>query len=243
MTVISSFQYDMPGEMHAHSHPHAHIIIPVSGAFHVIFDHHDNNILPGQLGFVPPEVLHEYGCDGQALTLNIPKEMIKSSDLIFLTENSLIDIDEDLAPLISLITKESMRADKKNESLRYLFYYLYDKLVETGRIPSLAYIEENYAADISMKKLAELENYNISYFTEWFKKKVGCLPSEYLRMVRIDKAKEILATTRYRIIDVAMQVGYVNSSSFTRAFREVEGLTPNQYRKKAKEIINGKPGI
>ena len=59
----------------------------------------------------------------------------------------------------------------------------------------------------------------------------------------IDKAKEILATTKYRIIDVAMQVGYVNSSSFTRAFREVEGITPNQYRKKAKENIPGTNGI
>lgn len=243
MTVISGFHYDMPDETRVHTHPHAHIIIPVSGTFHVKFDAHDNYIRTGQLGFVPPAVEHEYSCDGQALTLNIPPEMIKSADLIFLTENSLITIDEDLEPLIALIKKESMRRTQRNESLRYLFYYLYDKLVEQGRLPSLAYIEENYSSDISMKELAELENYNISYFTEWFKKKVGCLPSDYLRMVRIDKAKEILATTKYRIIDVAMQVGYVNSSSFTRAFREVEGITPNQYRKKAKENIPGTNGI
>ena len=54
-------------------------------------------------------------------------------------------------------------------------------------------------------------------------------------MVRIEKAKEILATTRYRIIDVAMQVGYSNSSSFTRAFHAMEGITPNQYRRQAME--------
>ncbi len=243
MTVISSFHYDLPDETRKHSHPHAHIIIPVNGVFHVKFEQHDNYIMTGQLGFVPPAVVHEYSCDGQALTLNIPPEMIKAADLVFLTEKSLIDIDDDLEPLIALIHKESTASKRKNESLRYLFYYLYDKLVEQGRIPSLAYIEENYASDISMKELAELENYNISYFTEWFKKKVGCLPSEYLRMVRIDKAKEILATTKYRIIDVAMQVGYVNSSSFTRAFREVEGITPNQYRKKAKDTIPGVSGI
>jgi len=67
------------------------------------------------------------------------------------------------------------------------------------------------------------------------KEKVGCSPSEYLQMVRIDKAKEILSTTRYRIIDVAMQVGYMNSSSFTRTFREIVGVTPNQYRRQALE--------
>ena len=50
-------------------------------------------------------------------------------------------------------------------------------------------------------------------------------------MVRMEKAKEILQTTRYRIIDVAMQVGYTNASSFTRVFRETTGMTPNQYRR------------
>ena len=61
------------------------------------------------------------------------------------------------------------------------------------------------------------------------------MPSEYLQMVRIDKAKEILATTRYRILDVAMQVGYNNGSSFARAFKAVTGITPNQYRRLASE--------
>ena len=87
--------------------------------------------------------------------------------------------------------------------------------MEQGRLPSLKYMEENYASEITIRELAALENYNVSYYTEWFKKNVGCLPSEYLRMIRIEKAKEILATTRYRIIDIAMQVGYFNSSSFT----------------------------
>ncbi|MDD6212955.1 MAG: AraC family transcriptional regulator [Clostridiales bacterium] len=235
MSVISSHNYNLPGEIQSHVHAHAHIILPLDQYFYIRFQNQEHCLQPNQIGFVPPGVLHYFGCPGKALTLNIPAEMIKSSDLVFLSENSVREIDEKLMPLISLIKQETSGSSQNKDSLRYLFYYLYDKLVEQGRIPSLQYIEENYAADITIREMAELENYNISYYTEWFKKNVGCLPSEYLRMVRIDKAKEILATTRYRIIDVAMQVGYYNSSSFTRAFREVEGITPKQYRKKAQE--------
>ena len=239
MSFISSHSFSLPGEIRSHIHSHAHIILPIREYFYIRFQDQEHYLTPNQIGFVPPGILHFYGCPGEALTLNIPAEMIKSSDLVFLTENSVRDIDSALAPLIALIKAETSVPVKHNDSVRYLFYYLYDKLVEQGRLPSLQYIEENYASDISIRELAELENYNISYYTEWFKKNVGCLPSEYLRMVRIDKAKEILATTRYRIVDVAMQVGYYNSSSFTRAFREVEGITPNQYRKKMMDVRTG----
>ncbi len=239
MSVISGRSFSLPGQIQSHTHPHAHIILPVTQYFYIRFEGHEHYLLPNQIGFVPPGVLHYYGCPGEALTLNIPAEMIKTSDLVFLMEKCVWEIDEKLSPLISLIKQEAAGIAQGSNSLRYLFYYLYDKLVEQGRLPSLRYIEENYASDITIRELADLENYNVSYYTEWFKKNVGCLPSEYLRMVRIDKAKEILSTTRYRIIDVAVQVGYCNSSSFTRAFREVEGITPNQYRKKMKETRDG----
>lgn len=241
MSAISSHNFCLPGEICTHSHPHAHIILPLTEYFYIRFENQEHYLLPNQIGFVPPGVVHSYACPGQALTLDIPAEMIKASDLLFLTENSVREVDSRLELLIALIKQESADAGAGSNSLRYLFYYLYDKLVEESRLPSLQYIEENYASDITIRDLAELQSYNISYYTEWFKKKVGCLPSEYLRMVRIEKAKEILATTRYRIIDVAMQVGYYNSSSFTRAFREVEGITPNQYRRRVREERENSP--
>lgn len=236
MSVISSLHFKKPGEIRTHSHPHGHIILPLTQYFYIRFENQEHYLTPDQIGFVPPGVVHDYSCPGEALTLNIPPEMIKSMDLVYLTEHSVIQVEGRLAPLIALIRQEAADPAVKAESLRYLFYFLYDKLIAQNRSVSLQYLEDNYASDITVRELAEMENYNVSYYTEWFKKTTGCLPSEYLRKVRIEKAREILATTRYRIIDVAMQVGYTNSSSFTRAFRDVEGITPNQYRKKAREV-------
>ena len=105
------------------------------------------------------------------------------------------------------------------------------ELVDDNQMRAVRYIREHYAEDISIAGLAEMENYNPSYFAALFKQEVGYIPSDYIRMVRMEKAKEILQTTRYRIIDVAMQVGYTNASSFTRMFRETTGMTPNQFRR------------
>lgn len=231
MAFISSYTYYAHEGCVRHCHSHGHIIIVLTQTFYMRFSGREYRLSPRQIGFVPPGIPHEYGGSGQTLTLNIPAEMIKSTDLLFLTEHCVLEINEKLEPLISLIKQEVESRRTHSDSLRYLFYYLYDKFVEQYRMPSLQYMHENYADDINIATLAALENYNVSYYTSWFKKRIGCTPSEYLQMVRIDKAKEILSTTRYRIIDVAMQVGYMNSSSFTRTFREIVGITPGQYRR------------
>lgn len=235
LSIISNQAILTLNESQAHSHSHAHMILPLEQTFRIRFSGHDYELTTHQICFVPPGVLHEYSCSGRALALNIPEEMIKSSDLLSLTENCVLEIDENLEPLVQLIRHEVSSEGSNKESMRYLYYYLYDKFVERHRLPSLRYMHENYAGPISIAGLAAMENYNVSYYTDWFKKKVGCMPSEYLQMVRIDKAKEILATTRYRILDVALQVGYTNGSSFTRAFRSVTGMTPHQYRKYVSE--------
>ena len=239
MAFISSYTFNAHEGLQKHQHSHGHIIIVLTQTFYMRFLNREFVLTPRLIGFIPPDLPHEFGCSGQALTLNIPAEMIKSTDLLFLTENCTLEINEKLEPLISLIKQEVEGSRAHSNSLRYLFYYLYDKFVEQYRMPSLQYMHENYAEELSIAKLAALENYNVSYYASWFKKRTGCSPSDYLKMVRIEKAKEILTTTRYRIIDVAMQVGYSNSSSFTRTFREVVGMTPNQYRHAGPEAKAG----
>lgn len=238
MASISCYTFSAREALQTHQHPHGHIIIVLKGTFYVKFAQKEFTLTPRLIGFVPPGVVHEYGCTGQALTLNIPAEMIKATDLVFLAENCVLEINEKLEPLVFLIQQEVDSGHAHHDSLRYLFYYLYDKIVEQYRMPSLQYMHENYADNLNIADLAAMENYNVSYYTSWFRKKTGCSPSDYLKMIRIEKAKEILATTRYRIIDVAMQVGYCNSSSFTRAFRSLVGLTPIQYRRQAAEEKN-----
>lgn len=233
--MISSYTIERSEAALTHTHPHAHIILPVQETFLIQFGNHSYEVTPRQFAFVPPGVSHTYHCKGLSITLNIPAEMVKPVDLALLTENSVVDIDEKLELLVDLIKREVQDPESSKESLRYLFYYLYDRFVERHRMPSLRYIHANYAGPVSIAKLAGIEGYSTPYYTEWFKKKVGCMPSEYLQALRIEKAKEILTTTHYRVLDVALQVGYSNSSSFVRAFKAVAGTTPDEYRHRGKK--------
>lgn len=83
-----------------------------------------------------------------------------------------------------------------------------------------------------------MENYNPTYYIGWFKEKTGMTPNAYLNHVRIEKAMELLINTQYRVIDIALQTGYTNGSSFTRAFRRSVGLSPVQYRQKNQVTSN-----
>lgn len=240
MAFISGYTVNSHQQINNCPHSHGHIIIVMSGSCGISIADREYTLTNQHICFVPPNVQHIFTCTGNVLVLNVPEEMIKSIDLVFLSENCILEIDENLSNLVSLIKYEVEKCNFTNgESLRYLYYYLYDKFMEHFRLPSLQYIYDNYADEISITKLAAIENYNVSYFTSWFKKKTGYLPSDYLKLIRIEKAREILVTTRYRVIDVALQVGYKDTSAFIRAFSGLVGMTPNQYRRQALENKNG----
>lgn len=95
------------------------------------------------------------------------------------------------------------------------------------------YIRENYArADFSLQKLADYLQMTPPYLSQYFKKKTNYTISEYVTKLRMRKAKELLLNTDMSISDIALQVGYYSVSSFIRRFREMENLTPGEYKKK-----------
>lgn len=230
MAGISAYLFETGREFHTHRHIHGHIIIALEKEFFFRFQNKFSVICPGEIGFIPPDTEHTYRCTGRAIVLNIPAEMVKGADLEYLTRNCVRKISRKTEPIIKLIQYEIVGNRPSSESLRYLFYYLYDKLAEEVELPTVDYIREHYGGDLTVQELAEIENYNVSYYTYLFQKQMGCVPREYIRRVRIEKAKEILLFTRNRVIDVAIQVGYSNPSAFIRVFRESTGMTPMQYR-------------
>lgn len=214
-----------------HSHSHAHIVVPTNESVHLSHNGIDYELLPGYMSFVPPNAFHTFGSrrEQNTIVMDIPEYMIKKSDLAVFSANMILRIDHQLMPVINLIQYE-IGNDPDSDSVRYLFYYIYDKFIERHKFKSLKYINDNYSQDITVAQLAEIEHYNRFYYPDWFKQKTGFLPSEYIQNIRIEKSKILLANTRYKIIEIALQVGYDNNSSFTRVFKKAEGISPRQYR-------------
>ncbi|MEX1028887.1 MAG: AraC family transcriptional regulator [Paenibacillaceae bacterium] len=93
-----------------------------------------------------------------------------------------------------------------------------------------AHIEEHLNEDLSLVRLAELIYFNPSYLSRLFKQECGVNLSEYIEERRVKKAKELLKTHELKIAEVGARVGYDAPHSFTRFFKKMTGLTPQEYR-------------
>jgi AraC-like DNA-binding protein len=92
------------------------------------------------------------------------------------------------------------------------------------------YIRQNYAENLSLKKLAEVACLSPFHFQREFKKSIGITPHEYLSDFRIGKSKEMLLDSE-DIADIAIQLGFFDQSHFSRIFRKTVGVPPGKYSK------------
>ena len=92
------------------------------------------------------------------------------------------------------------------------------------------FIEENYRYDLNLTMIAERFNYHPSYFSEFFKAKVGRTFIQYLSEVRMAEAVRLLKETTLSLWDIAEFTGFSNASYFSAKFKKVYGLSPSEYR-------------
>lgn len=95
---------------------------------------------------------------------------------------------------------------------------------------AIRFIHENYHKPLDLAMVSNHVSLNYAYFSNLFKKNVGKGFAEYLRDVRLDKARRLLGETEYKIVEITPLVGYESYKSFTRAFREAMGMQPTEYR-------------
>ena len=91
---------------------------------------------------------------------------------------------------------------------------------------ALDYIEANLAGDISYDAMARLACCSPYHFQRMFPFVTGVSLSEYIRRRRLTLAAFELQTGGVKVIDVAVKYGYNSPEAFTRAFKELHGVTP-----------------
>lgn len=95
---------------------------------------------------------------------------------------------------------------------------------------ALSYIELNFQNDISVEDVAAACGLNRSYFGKIFKDSVGKTPQDFLLSYRMIKACELLKLTNLSVGDIGNAVGYSNPLHFSRAFKNVYGISPRAWR-------------
>lgn len=93
------------------------------------------------------------------------------------------------------------------------------------------YIVEHLDEPISLAMLAGLVRLSPFHFARAFRQSFGMPPHRYHTDRRIERAKTLLAEASNSVTNVAIDVGFTETSSFTKAFRKIAGVTPTQYRR------------
>lgn len=93
------------------------------------------------------------------------------------------------------------------------------------------YIYQHYDEDLNLEMLAEKVYLSSGYLSFIFKKETGMNLNRFIRVFRMEKAKELLCNTNMKVAQISEKVGFANVSYFCRSFREYYGSSPESYRK------------
>lgn len=103
---------------------------------------------------------------------------------------------------------------------------------------------ENYKQDINLTEIAELHGMSYSTFQRCWRRKYPCTPNQYLRNIRNTAALDYLRDSNLSIGDIARELGFNNQFYFSKFFRDMNGITPTEYRGRIADEyakVTGKP--
>jgi AraC family transcriptional regulator len=132
---------------------------------------------------------------------------------------------DSLANILALHLVRHYTTEGANSSTRFLGGLSGNKLRRV-----LEFIEENYAADLSLAELSSVVGMSTFHFAREFKRATGTTPHQYVVKLRVERAKQLLSKSEMPLVDVGFKSGFSHQSHFTRLFRKVTGTTPQSYR-------------
>ena len=94
----------------------------------------------------------------------------------------------------------------------------------------VAAIDFDLTANLTLSSLATMQNISPSYLSALFKQEVGKTLTEYVNSKRIERAMQLLETTRLQVQTIAQNCGILDVHYFSKIFKKTTGMTPKEYR-------------
>jgi len=244
-----------------HFHNEFELIQILDGKLKVKTDHSDFSGQTGDIIFIGSRVPHQTGtfpdCPTKILLIQFDPKQIQDNYLLKLMgqNNQEFQVFQKNQPLYEEISSilHQLSREYANKELGYKLYlraWLYTLLgfLTRNRIilgenweqkqqliqkisPLIEYVEQHYSQDISLETAGNLLNLHPAYFCKIFKQATGKTFTNYLNLVRVSKAEDLLIFTDKSVTEIACETGFSNIQYFNRIFKSVHGRTPSDFRK------------
>jgi AraC-like DNA-binding protein len=89
-----------------------------------------------------------------------------------------------------------------------------------------------------VRDLGALVQLSESQLRKLFLRHIGLSPLHYIHYHKVDRAKQLLSSTSMRVFEIADELGYDDPNYFSRMFKKISGMTPNQYRNRYQNWMN-----
>lgn len=235
-----------------HIHNFFHYIYCVSGTGIITIADKKYEFMPGYIYLTPTSVEHGFINNGdcQLKTLEI-KFSIDNPEAEKALKTLPICVNVEDYPIKSILSAmyEEHYCEKHLTStiielnfkllLNYLlqigYYVPYnDDFTEERFYPEIdrviKYIYEHLDGDLSLKKLSEIAGFEKKYFSRKFNKVKNMTPINFVRQVRIKKAKELLRYSDMSVTQIAEITGFKSIHYFSKQFYECTGTRPLNYK-------------
>lgn len=97
------------------------------------------------------------------------------------------------------------------------------------------FIDNHLEEELALKEIAGRSGYSEYYLARKFKEEAGISVNAYIRRARIRYSKLLLSGTQLTIEEIGARLHFCSRSYFAAAFKELEGMTPSEYRAKYQE--------
>ncbi|MBQ7986420.1 MAG: DNA-binding response regulator [Clostridia bacterium] len=168
------------------------------------------------------------------------KTKMGRDDILFVIVSGNDDY-EYMRKAIRLGAVDYLKAPVKNEKTDEVLAGLASALKKLGKAPKrvegrdfeslIGYINENYSKNLHLEDLSRKFYFNPNYLCMLFRRRLDTTFSEYIKSVRMNRAKELFESRNITVSEVSGLVGYRDYSYFHKTFSAYFGITPAQYKK------------
>ena len=143
-------------------------------------------------------------------------ELLKGQDGLLLNDQprSLLQLEEEVLQVAGIIHDE---LHQNHSVIRRIQYYITEHLNEP----------------ITREQLASYVHLNPAYLSRLFKRELGESITDYILNTRMSLAKDLIMSSTLPISDIAKTLGYYNFSYFSKMFRKVYDVSPQQLRQQS----------